>query len=323
MKKKKIAICLALSLALLFSVSASAKSELPFSDVKESTWYYKELLELYNGNIINGFPDGTFKGTTQLKEDQLLKLLVTTVNPRGNYNTGGSWFEPYLQMCAQFDIVKFNYKEVKLEDGTIDHVGDESTLAATYNRDIKRSDVIKLVAKGYLCGHIFGVLEIESEIETEVNKLLSEKFKDYNQIPNDIKPSLYILYNAGIIQGNDDGNFNPNGYLTRAEATAIIYRVRNARKKLIGKGEINFEKLHNEGYVYSDMKMEETSTLDGPIQVTPNYNPADTEPTYTKEEVEKMFASREALCEKLGYAFYDISDEEMANLKAYYMTLVK
>ena len=54
----------------------------------------------------------------------------------------------------------------------------------------------------------------------------SADFKDQGKIENE--EAVAVLTGIGVIQGDDKGNFNPEGTLTRAEATVIITKLLGA-----------------------------------------------------------------------------------------------
>ncbi|AKG05496.1 S-layer protein [Salimicrobium jeotgali] len=51
------------------------------SDAKEVSWATESILDLYTQNIINGFPDGTFKPRSDITRAQFAKVLSATINP--------------------------------------------------------------------------------------------------------------------------------------------------------------------------------------------------------------------------------------------------
>ena len=309
--KKRICLLAALLLAFTMSFECYAQSALRFTDVKETSWYYKDLVELVSKGIIDGFPDNTFKGTSQLNKDQLLKLLITTVNPRGNYDKTSeeTWFTPYYRQCWLFGVEP----DVKTEKHDIGDgimvddivIGDLSS----YNKPITRSDVCMYASRAYLCGHKYGSLEINAN-KKEVYDAALSRFTDFNIIPESAKSSIYVLVEAGIINGNDDGSFNPNGYLTRAEATAIIKRLRDSRQVLFNTEQIDLEKMESCGYVYSDNGEELTGTITGKedAMTAGSFE-------YTKEEVENIFSSKENIEQNLGYEYTLLTDAQLQKLK--------
>lgn len=49
------------------------------------------------------------------------------------------------------------------------------------------------------------------------------EYDDNNAIDEDKLDAVYALYDYGVMQGNDKGEFNPKGYLTRDEMSKIMY----------------------------------------------------------------------------------------------------
>ena len=55
------------------------------------------------------------------------------------------------------------------------------------------------------------------------------KFKDNSKIPSWAKASVAAAVKAGIVKGDDLGNFNPNSNVTRAEMAAMVAKATNAK----------------------------------------------------------------------------------------------
>ena len=50
-------------------------------------------------------------------------------------------------------------------------------------------------------------------------------FKDDKSISDDYAESVAVLNGMGVFKGYEDGSFKPMGNITRAEVSAIVYRV--------------------------------------------------------------------------------------------------
>ncbi|MEG2583896.1 MAG: S-layer homology domain-containing protein, partial [Oscillospiraceae bacterium] len=60
----------------------------------------------------------------------------------------------------------------------------------------------------------------------EISKIREEiEFEDGNSISDYATENIKILYSAGIISGDNDGNFRPLDILSRAESAKILYEV--------------------------------------------------------------------------------------------------
>lgn len=312
--KKKVYFLALLSCMLLgaLSVSVSAASKLPFSDVKESTWYYENLCDLYSKGIINGFEDGTFKGNNTLKKDQMLKLVITTIVPNANYTKGEgeTWFEPYLEVARNYDIEDMPKQiEVTNADGEVYTTYESEDVSTKYNVDIPREEIAIYTLRAYALGINITSLKPRSTLE-EADKELRSLYKDYSQISDNAKIAIYELNKLGIMQGDDKGNFNPKKSLSRAEATAIIYRLRKVRDELKTNGNLDMELIdkiasESNGGTDEGTKLEES-------------HPSIEETKYTQKELDELFSSREKLMEVFGYEVKKMSDEDIRGLYKYY-----
>ena len=59
---------------VLGSVSAYAAN--PFSDVEPSSWAYQSVEQLASAGIINGYPDGTFKGNKDITRYEMAQMVA-------------------------------------------------------------------------------------------------------------------------------------------------------------------------------------------------------------------------------------------------------
>ena len=49
--------------------------ELPFNDILDNTWYFAYLEEAYATNVINGYPDGTFRPDDFINQVEAMKII--------------------------------------------------------------------------------------------------------------------------------------------------------------------------------------------------------------------------------------------------------
>ncbi len=73
-----------------------------------------------------------------------------------------------------------------------------------------------------------------------VMSVASADFKDADSVTDQYKTAVDVLSGLGVFEGDEKGNFNPKGSITRAEVAAIIYR--------IDTGDVNDERFD----IYSD-----------------------------------------------------------------------
>lgn len=71
--KMKVAAVLAATFALGATVAFAAN---PFSDVPSSSWAYQSVSQLAQAGIINGYPDGTFKGQNDITRYEVAQMVA-------------------------------------------------------------------------------------------------------------------------------------------------------------------------------------------------------------------------------------------------------
>ena len=53
--------------------------EVIFPDVQPGSWYYKDVMALYDARVIDGFKDGTFQPESTVTTGQALKMILPPV----------------------------------------------------------------------------------------------------------------------------------------------------------------------------------------------------------------------------------------------------
>ncbi|MBQ7090697.1 MAG: S-layer homology domain-containing protein, partial [Clostridia bacterium] len=68
--------------------------------------------------------------------------------------------------------------------------------------------------------------EFYKENEAGINEIAAAaELKDFDKVPNWAKSSMYTAIAFGYISGDDNGNVNSDGLITRNEAATIIARL--------------------------------------------------------------------------------------------------
>ena len=71
----------------------------PYSDVKETDWYYTYVRELSAKNVVGGYPDGTFQGSGTLTAGEALKLIMLAVGKPEQEPVNRHWASGYLALA--------------------------------------------------------------------------------------------------------------------------------------------------------------------------------------------------------------------------------
>ena len=67
---------LVLAMAMALGVSATAFAANPFSDVPAGHWAYASVSKLAAAGIVDGYPDGTFKGDNLMTRYEMAQIVA-------------------------------------------------------------------------------------------------------------------------------------------------------------------------------------------------------------------------------------------------------
>ena len=167
-----------------------------FSDVKVSDWYYTYLLDLKNKGIISGYEDGSFKPSNTVTREEFVKMIISaagielsTANEGFADVSANEWFAKYVYTAK--------------ENGIVNGI-DENNFGT--GRPVSRQDMSVIICN---------VLNTKTSADKET-------FKDDGKIAFYAKNAVYTMKALGVLNGYEDGTFNPAGNLTRAEAVKVI-----------------------------------------------------------------------------------------------------
>lgn len=160
----------------------------PYTDMKQdrSDWYYQYARDLSIAGVVNGVPGGAFAPAEEVTWGVALKLVMLAVGYDEQAKTGSHWASGYLTAALRDGLVT---------DASID-------LNATLTR----------IEYAYLAVRAMGLKEVK----------MNSPYMDTSD------PAVLALYKAGIMEGTNSPigrMFNPDSNITRAEMSAIIWRI--------------------------------------------------------------------------------------------------
>lgn len=174
-----------------------------FTDLDPKEWYYGEVAMACEEGLFHGYDDNTFRPKNNMTRAEFVRSLFNFLELDSEYDESpfsdvaiGSWYEDSVIWAYSNGIVA----------GT-----SETTFSPTAS--VTREQVCSLLvrfAKKY---------EITL---TPVNAGIT--FKDAGKISAYAKEDISIAQQAGLIYGETNGNFNPQGKATRAQVAAIMVR---------------------------------------------------------------------------------------------------
>lgn len=209
----------------LFSISSA------FSDLPTVHWGYANIHKMVEEGLVSGYTDGTFKPDKDITREEFATLVSKTLNLKPSSEAtkfadieDGRWSKQYIDSVS--DYMSSRFKQYKF-------YFDPMSSAV-------REEVATTIVKA---------LGLENET---VDYSLLDRFSDKNSISEDAKQYVAIAVEKGLLSGNSNGTFNPQGHLTRAQVCAVINNIRNYngyiehKHSIVVSYKINDVKTHTE-----------------------------------------------------------------------------
>lgn len=187
----------------------SGGAKTPFADVSEKHWANEYVAKLYESGAINGVSESAFNPSGSVQRQDFVKILIGALGTKLSEKKSefadvqsGAYYESYVMTA--------------LENGFISGTGDG---AFGIGSNLKREDAAVIMARVL---DSYGVTTIQ----------MGKTFNDNAQVADYAQEAIKKVSAIGIFGGDDLGNFNPKGSLTRAEACAILCRLADAVKEV-------------------------------------------------------------------------------------------
>lgn len=188
--------------ALLLAGTASAA----FPDVRAGTWYAEAVTEMEEAGILHGYPDGTFRPGVSITAAQFVAVTARCAGLSPVPGQTDHWASGQLQAALQAGW--YDWDEIP-------------PTGERFDKPISRQLAVKILMRALLP-------EVRGDYNTE-----SRKMQDFSRLEGRYYEPVLAAYAAGIVKGDDQGNFNPQKGLTRAEACILFQKA----VKLSGAGE--------------------------------------------------------------------------------------
>lgn len=205
MKHKRLShlAAAACTLALVLSLRPVAKADSGFQDVPASHWAYQAILDAANSGITGGYADGTFRPGGEVTYAQFTAFLARAFYGSPTQSTSSPWYQVYL------DAVR--------GDGVLDGVREQTLSKSIHRYDMARMLYRVMAAKGDLP-------------EKSLREAAGKKLPDWSSIPETYRDAVSACVAAGTLNGLSDGSFGGSNPMNRAQACAVIARLRQSLK---------------------------------------------------------------------------------------------
>ena len=183
-----------------------------FTDLPADHWAINYITDLTEKQVVNGYPDGTFRPEETISRGEFLKLVIAASMPKDvpialAPSAMEHWAGQYLYVANTYGVVSAN-------DITLENI----------DLPITRREMAKMIIKAdcYMRGN-------------PKNMEQSLTFTDFSEFDASEREFLTHAISQEYLNGYPDGSFVPDNEMTRAEAATVIYRFTN-------KGGVDLEK---------------------------------------------------------------------------------
>ncbi len=196
---------------LMSTAVSTAANGMPYTDVPSGNWYHEPILYAYENNLMNGMTENTFEPDTSMSRAMFVTVLGRI---HGADKIESSTFPDVIANSYYSGYVGWS-----VEAGII---GGYPEGDFRPDNSILRSEAAKII----VC--YIDYIKMTALWDADAPSV----FGDADAIPEWSKDFVESLRSSGIIAGDDNGNFNPNGTLTRAEAATIFMRLHKMKEYL-------------------------------------------------------------------------------------------
>lgn len=189
----------------VFAENIKLKPENEYIDVNKTDWFYEAVEYSLENGIFRGTDENTFSPDTALTRAMYVTVLGRIAGvDTSQYNTSvfkdvavGAWYAPYVAWAAEKGITHGTDKDTFSPDEVITRE-QMATMTAAYFKGL-------------------GISYEEGETTSEP--------EDVAAISSWAIDSVLSLWNAGMLKGDEKGNFNSASKATRAEAAVFCMRI--------------------------------------------------------------------------------------------------
>lgn len=189
---KTISAVTAAIISLQSAGFAVLQREVEFSDL-QNHWSKSIIMRLNGYGIINGYDNGTIRPDAYVSAAEYLTVIVKSLGFTEE-TAGADWAQPYINKAVELGLID---------------AGEYND----YSAPVTRSQAAKIAANA-----------LKDNVVADENSVKA-KIYDYAEIEEQYKPYVVLAYDKKIVNGNHDNCFEPNRYITRAEAGVVAVRL--------------------------------------------------------------------------------------------------
>ncbi|WPQ59876.1 S-layer homology domain-containing protein [Paenibacillus polymyxa] len=147
-KKGMLLFTIVFSCAVMFGATvppstAHAESSSAFKDVSSKHWAKSAIDWAINKNMVNGYPNGTFKPENKVTEAEFLTMLLRLYDSKIDGTAKTHWADAYYDYASKYHYTLPGHSDVKLRENIINRTQVAELVSATEGVNLKGDDAIK------------------------------------------------------------------------------------------------------------------------------------------------------------------------------------
>jgi len=208
------------------------QSDLRFKDFEEALWAAASVAKMRGLGIINGYDGNVFKPNSPVKQSEALTMMVRAFDLEDEAKELADKFGlSYAAMAKEDDDDDDDeHRAVKLNGALFPYVTTSSRWALGYILLAVDQGWVKLsecdpqspATRAWVSRVMVRALGHEAQALTKMNAVLP--FIDATAVPRDVVGYVAEAVQMGLFLGYEDGTFQPNKPVTRAEMATILER---------------------------------------------------------------------------------------------------
>ncbi len=208
--KKLLCIVLAFIMAVpamtpaAYAITAESTAQLPFTDVKKSDWYHDSVVYTKTNGLFKGISDTEFD-----PNGVLTRAMFVTLLGRMGYEDPASYS-------------RVSFKDVAIDSWYGPYVAWAEDKGIAFGTDGENFEPDAPVTREQMATFTHRFLRVYNMGAIGVYDL---KYDDTASISDYAVNSVRVMYELGIMKGDDANNFRPQDTATRAEAAATMERL--------------------------------------------------------------------------------------------------
>ncbi len=162
--KKTLVLAMAMAMAMALGVSATAFAANPFSDVPAGHWAYASVAKLAAAGVVDGYPDGTFKGNNLMTRYEMAQIVAKAL-AKGAI---GADDKLVGEFADELDTLGVRVAKLEKKSDNVQITGDIRANYVDYSGDIDGSET-KLRTRLFFTGAVNDNWNYVSMIQNDQN----------------------------------------------------------------------------------------------------------------------------------------------------------